>query len=60
MSEHEDQAASTPQITVQELALAIYQGGLASGCHQNVIARKLLMRYDITPKAGAMNDPRRP
>ncbi len=40
-------ADAVPTVSVQELALKIYQGGLAQGCHQNTIARKLLARYDI-------------
>lgn len=38
---------TAPQVSSGPLALAIYQGGLAAGCHQNTIARNLLARYDI-------------
>jgi hypothetical protein len=42
-----EQPPAMPPVGGQKLALAIYQDGLANGCHQNTIARKLLARYDI-------------
>ncbi len=45
------------EVSVQELGLAIYRGGLASTCHQNTIARNLMARYNITPKNRAAGQP---